>query len=222
MPHFRIDGPRRQLQWNINPEPQSRRTQKLLREIGKIGRHAFNRIMPRIDRPDDLIHCVGHGPGRRINAFHFAGRRGGLRFVQRRLAQHRDARQARPEIIMNILGNPRAFAFQRLLLPQDQQLPAVAQLRDPEHRTRHQQQARRQGRQPEPSRFPDMGRQHQRHGGLRRRPVAITVAGIHPETVFARRHVMITHGPVRLVIHPGAIQPLQHILEPDSLGGGET
>ena len=114
--HLRRKRPRRELHGHVEPATNARDTQKILRELAQIGYQTVERVVLRIDRPDDFIHGPRQLAGRVVNLVQIVRRLMGIfQFGAAGLAQQRDARQAGAEVVVNVLGDARPFPFQRAL-----------------------------------------------------------------------------------------------------------
>ena len=211
---FRRNRRGREFRRHVQPAAHPRRRQKLLRVFADVGHQAFKRVVRRVRGPDDFIQrmrCLG-------------GRLGNLprvrldfrRFVLvtlDQLAQQRNPRQVRAELVVQIARNARTLPFQRLLLPQQHQLPLQPLRRDEMHRARHDAQHRQPAQRHEPPRPPER-RQHA-HGQRASRfiPHPVLVARYNVETVMPRRQL----GKNRLAPaghrRPARLVPLQLITE---------
>src|ERR1039457_4117781 len=105
------------MQRYIKTAPDVERDQIILREISEVAGEAVQRVVLRVDGPDDFIHRAGQFARSVVNAVELRrGLRGIFQFALRGLAQQRDAREVGAQMIVDVLGNAGALAFERLLL----------------------------------------------------------------------------------------------------------
>jgi len=114
---FSGDGPVRQLQRHFEAATDVEGHEIVLREVAEVTGEAVQRVVLRIDGPDDFVHRAGefHGWFRKYGRAAWRPAPGVFQFAVRRLAQERDAREVRAEVIVDVLGNAGALAFDGLL-----------------------------------------------------------------------------------------------------------
>src|ERR1035441_282087 len=100
------------MQRYIKTAPDVERDQIILREISEVAGEAVQRVVLRVDGPDDFIHRAGQFARSVVNAVELRrGLRGIFQFAVRGLAQQRDAREVGAQMIVDVLGNAGALAF---------------------------------------------------------------------------------------------------------------
>lgn len=85
------ERPNWKLQRHFQAATNIRRAQKVLGEFNNVGGEAVERIVPRVDRPDNFIQRAGRGAGRAKNLPQILrGLLWPFQLVNHRLAEHRD------------------------------------------------------------------------------------------------------------------------------------
>ena len=111
--------------------------QVLLRELADVIHEAVERVLPRIDRPDDFVdrlRQLARGVGDLDEVgLHFVGR-----LPSRELAQQRDLRQPRAQIVVNVASDPAAVPLDGPLPFEPLEPPAQPPRRDVSHRPGHE------------------------------------------------------------------------------------
>ena len=121
--HFRRNRRRRQLRRHVHAITQSGEREIFLRVFAGVIRQTFERVVGRIDGPDDFIERMrrlarGFGNLLRVR-FNFVGQI----FVSfGHFAEQRDLRQIRAELVVQIACDARTLFFQRFLLLEQLQL----------------------------------------------------------------------------------------------------
>ena len=110
------DGPVRELQWHFEAAAHPERHEIILREIAEIARDAVQRVVLWIDGPDDFVHRAREVARGIVDAVELRGDlRGMFQIAVRGLAQERDAREVCAEMVVDVLGDARAFTLDGLL-----------------------------------------------------------------------------------------------------------
>ena len=194
-----------------------------MNQLVEVDRQAVQRVVLRVHRPDDFIHRPRQLPrcGADLVEVFFPLRRI-VHVATRRLAQQIDARQARPEVVMDVLGDARPFPLDGPLPFENFHFaahPAPGAIPDA---AAGEQNGARQSQHTEPCRLPEI-RQHGEHeGSAGVVPLAIVVAGVDEEAVIAGRYVGIIRHALRPGVNPVRIQLVQTVFEPDFFRRGKT
>ena len=137
VPFLGIQNDFRQTGLHIQPAGQAKRLQQLLRVLAGIDGKRSDGVVARIHRPDDFIHALDQLAGASADFADILARfvfaQGG---ILRQVAGKADLRETGAQIVMQILGDPRPFAFELLLLVQQFQLAAQALGGNPPDRQR--------------------------------------------------------------------------------------
>ena len=128
---FGIHAHRRQRQRQVHAATDSRRAQEILGKGGDVVHQPAERVVLRVHRPDDFVHRPGQLPGGTGDALEM--RADLVRLAPGQFREQGDLRQARADVIVDVLGDARAVAFDGVLLLQQRQFAAVFPRGGPAH-----------------------------------------------------------------------------------------
>src|SRR5262245_873597 len=114
--HFCGQRPRRQALGFIEPATNPRGAEEILREPSKIRYQTVQRIVLRIDRPNNFVHGPNELAGGAVDLIDVGDDLClSFDFATDALAQHRDASETRAEIIVDVPGDTGTLSFNRML-----------------------------------------------------------------------------------------------------------
>ena len=208
-PHVGRKRPVGKLDGNLEPAPQARGADVLLGELPEVVGEALDGVVPRVDRPHELVHRLpGLASGAGDAAVVIVGR--GC------FGKNRDVGEARSEIVVQVARDARPLAIEGALALELDQPRAHAAKRDgadPERGDEQEQSGARALHEPP---LPPERRDDQAHGRRRTRD-AIRIRGQHLEGVVARRQPRIVRGPPAAHLPPVVIDAAQTNTEPQLL-----
>ncbi len=137
-----------------------------------------------------------------------------LRLAPGQFGQQGDLRQARADVVVDVLGDAGAVAFDGVLLFQPRQLRRYFGGDDSARGKRHATEDAGNGQDQKPGRLVKIrlnGKINRRTGLV---PNAVVVAGDDLEMVIARRQRPVMRRAPRLGIHPVCVKPVNPVAEP--------
>ena len=207
---------RRQVRRHVEAQLDAGQRQVLLGELADVGDEAVERIVPRIDGPDDLVHRPRQ-LARRVRDL--AEMAGDLvrRFATRQLAEQRDLGQPGAEIVVDVAGDAIAIALDRALQLEPLDLAAEPARADEAHGAGDDEERAEAGGDLERARLVEVRQDHERHRRLGAAPAAVAVAGGDAEAVAAGRQVAVVRRALGAGFDPVLLEAFDAVAEPHLL-----
>ena len=217
MAHFGAQHPRRHLGRQIEPATDAGHGQILLREFAEVVHQAVQRVVLWIHRPDDFVHAprqfAGHVRYLTQMDAGFLRRR-----APRQFGQQADVREARAQIVVDVLGDAGAIPFHGALPFQNFQLAAQFANDHLPHRDRDRAKDHNSHQHRKPGRLVKMRQHRQQQIGAFVAPHTVVVAGDDVKVILPRPQEAVLRRPAGARLHPIRIQTIQLVAEPNPVG----